>query len=282
MRIELDNVSVVFDTGVSPPVTALDGISLAVAPGERLGIAGPVASGKSTLLAVMAGLVEPTGGRVLHDGKPATRRHPPAARIGLALQSPEKCLFEKTVFDDVAFAPRRLGLEGERLAERVRQALESMGLDPEAFGSRSPFSLSTGEQRRVALAGVIAAAPRVLLLDEPTAYLDPPSRRDLLQRLLAMNEEQGITMVMVGHDMDEMTAFARRLVLVDEGRVAAAGEAAGLLTDVGLLRRHRLREPGTVSLCRLLEAAGAGPVPPTLDEERLVEMLAERAGGKAP
>jgi energy-coupling factor transport system ATP-binding protein len=285
MRIELENVSLTFQAGTPFAANALGGVSLAVEPGERLGIAGPTGSGKSTLLGIMAGILKPTTGRVLHDGAPlAKKEQPQPGRVGLSLQTPESCLFEKTVFDDVAFAPRRLGLEVEAVTTRVEDALVSMGIEPRIFGSRNPFSLSAGEQRRVALAGVIAAQPQALLLDEPTAYLDPASRRDLIGRLVAINEQLGTTIVVVGHDMDEMYAFAHRMVIIDQGRKVAEGSAAGILTDAGLLAKHRLREPGTVQLCRLLESCTGAGAPAVLEEEqaveRLLQVLQARRGAK--
>ncbi len=274
MRIELNDISLSFQPGTPFAVKALDGVSLAVRPGERLGIAGSTGSGKSTLLGVMAGILRPAAGRVLHDGQALSRKtRLRPGRIGLGLQSPENCLFEKTVFDDVAFAPRRMGLEGELLGRRVMWALGCVGLDAAAYASREPFSLSVGEQRRVALAGVIAPEPEVLLLDEPTAYLDPATRRDLLGRLLAMNGERGTTMVVVGHDMDELAVFAERLVIMDDGRVAIDGPADKLLKDEALLERYGLEAPGTVALCRLLSSCAGREVAAVLDEEEAANLL---------
>lgn len=279
MRIELDDISLSFQPGTPFAVKALDRVSLMVRPGERLSIAGSTGSGKSTLLGVMAGILRPAAGRVLHDGQALSRKpRLQPGRIGLGLQSPENCLFERTVFDDVAFAPRRMGLDGERLGQRVMWALECVGLDAAASATREPFSLSVGEQRRVALAGVIAAEPAVLLLDEPTAYLDPATRRDLLERLLAMNDERGTTMVVVGHDMDELAVFAERLVIMDDGRVAADGPADKLLKDEALLERYGLEAPGTVRLCRLLSGCAGREFAAVLDEEQAANLLQEIMG----
>lgn len=281
MRVELDNVSLTYQPGTTLEATALDGIDLKLEQGERLGICGATGSGKSTLLGVMAGILAPTGGTVIHDGRSLSRRERPrAGSIGLSLQSPENCLFEKTVFDDIAFAPRRQGLEGERLAGRVTEAMKQVGLEPLRYGKRSPFSLSTGEQRRVALAGVISPGPDILLLDEPTAYLDPASRGDLLQRLIDLNIERKTTLAIVGHDMDEMAVFAERLVVIAAGRVAADGPAAELLADSSLLREHNLEPPATVELCERLGGCLGREVPPVLTEQEAEELLRSLFGSR--
>lgn len=282
MRIELDSVGLTYQPGTTLETRALHGVDLTIEPGERLGICGPTGSGKSTLLGVMAGILKPTSGRVLHDGAVLSRRERPrTGSIGLGLQSPENCLFEKTVYEDIAFAPRRQGLYGEKLAERVTGAMKQVGIDPARYGGRSPFSLSTGEQRRVALAGVIAPAPEVLLLDEPTAYLDPASRTDLLRRLIDLNRERGTTLVIVGHDMDEMAVFAQRMAVIAEGGVTAKGSASELLKDIELLRSYNLEPPATVDLCRRLSECLGHYIPPVLTEAEAMDVLRAISGGEA-
>ncbi|MDO8736563.1 MAG: ATP-binding cassette domain-containing protein [Thermoleophilia bacterium] len=283
-RLEVEHVSLTYQEGTPFAVPALEDVSLSVHAGERLAIAGPVGSGKSTLLAVLAGVEPPTAGRVIHEGGEVTsRRQPPAGSIGLTFQSPENCLFEKSVLDDVAFAPRRQGLDEREVKNRVIDALSITGMNLEQFGHRSPFSLSTGEQRRVALAGVLAMEPAALLLDEPTAHLDPLTRRELIERLVRLNEATGVTMVMVGHDMDELARFAQRVVIIDGGRLAADGAAADLLTDTVLLAGHSLDPPGTVELCELLEKATSAPVTAVIEEVKALELLLglieKRTGG---
>ncbi|MHB8858238.1 MAG: ATP-binding cassette domain-containing protein [Thermoleophilia bacterium] len=287
LRLELDGVSLVYQEGTPFASRALNGISLVVEPGERLGIAGPVGSGKSTLLGVIAGMEAAASGRVLHDGRAVDDRNPPApGSIGLAFQSPENCLFEKTVYDDVAFSPRRQGLAADEVRRRVEEALAATGLDARSFGPRNPFSLSAGEQRRAALAGVLAVEPRALLLDEPTAYLDPAARRELVARLVDLNRRTGVTMVMVGHDMQELAAFAERLIVIDDGLKAAEGPAEAILTDIGLLDAHSLDPPGTVALCRLLSEATGKEIPAVTGEQEAVELLmrltADDDGMRAP
>jgi len=286
-RLELKKASLTYQAGTHFAVPALSEITLTVDPGERLAVAGPVGSGKSTLLAVLAGVEPLSSGTVIHDGiEIASGNMTHAGSVGLAFQSPENCLFEKSVLDDVAFAPRRQGLEEEEVMNRVKAALEAVGMSLEEFGHRSPFSLSTGEQRRVAIAGVLALQPAALLLDEPTAHLDPSTRRELIERLRKLNQETGMTMVMVGHDMDELAGFADRVIIIDGGHLAADGPAKQLLSDAKLLASHGLDPPGTVELCELLGKAAVAPVPPVLHEtqalELILRMMEEQRWGSAP
>jgi len=274
MRIGLDHAGFTYQGGTPAAFDALRDITLTVEPGERVAITGPVGSGKSTLLSLLAGVELPVSGQVSHDGREISEKKPATPGVvGLAFQSPERCLFGKTVFDDVGFAPRHQGLAEPDVALRVEEALSTAGLDPLCFAKRSPFSLSTGEQRRAALAGLLAMRPRALLLDEPTVSLDPPGRRDIMNKLVRLNQETGVTMVVTGHDMDELALFAERVIIIDGGRLAVDGQAAAILTDSDLLAAHQLAPPGTVELCRLLGDATGEPVTPTLDEGQVVGLL---------
>ncbi|MBI5870140.1 MAG: ATP-binding cassette domain-containing protein [Actinobacteria bacterium] len=280
-RLELEGVNLAYNAGTPFAAAALSDVTLTVEAGERLAITGPVGSGKSTLLAVLAGVQPPDSGRIIHEGQEISgRRQPPPGSIGLTFQSPENCLFGKSVHDDVAFSPRRQGLDEREVERRVTDALAATGMRLEQVGHRSPFSLSTGEQRRVALAGVLAMEPQALLLDEPTAHLDPASRRELIVRLVALSESSGKTMVMVGHDMDEIARFATRVVIIDGGRKVADGTPHELLTDIALLEEHSLDPPGTVVLCDLLQKASGKPVAAVIDEQQALELLLEMAGAE--
>jgi energy-coupling factor transport system ATP-binding protein len=222
VRIELENVRHVYAPGTPFEVEALRGVSLAVEPDEVLGIVGGTGSGKSTLVQHLNLLLAPTSGRVLVDGADARtlRASELRRRVGLVFQFPEAALFAPTVEEDVAFAPRRLGLAEEETRERVRGTLELLGAGH--LTERAPFALSGGEKRRVAIAGVLALAPEVLVLDEPTAGLDPATREELLGVVRVLCDG-GTSVVLVSHDLDEVAEAADRVCVLEGGEVRAVG-----------------------------------------------------------
>jgi energy-coupling factor transport system ATP-binding protein len=260
MLIEIENLSHIYATNTPLERTALSNVNLSIGPGERVGIAGQTGSGKSTLMQHLAGLLQPSRGRVLLDGVPAHQRTPPARqrrrRVGIAFQYPEEQIFEQTVFDEVAFGPRNLGLEAPEIAARVRWALELVDLSPEIFLDRSPFTLSGGEMRRVALAGVLALQSEVLILDEPTAGLDPRGRRALLERVEAWQEEGDRTLIIVSHDLASLARLTDRAILLKRGTVAADGPSRQVLGSVETLDAACLKPPSPVMLLHELQRAG--------------------------
>jgi len=260
MLIQIENLHYIYAPRTPLARTALDGASLELRPGERVGIVGQTGSGKSTLAQQIAGLLAPTTGRVLLDGTVAHKRTPAARaqrrRIGLAFQHPEQQIFEQTVFKEVAFGPRNLGLAESEVAERVRWALEMVGLDQAVLIERVPFALSGGEMRRVALAGILAMRPDVLILDEPTAGLDPRGRRDLLARVGSWQAETGMTLILISHHLDEVARLAERVILLAHGQVAADGPTRLVLGDSQLLRSAGLSAPQSVALLEALRTAG--------------------------
>lgn len=225
MRIELCDVRYVYAPGTPFEVEALRGVSLAVEPHEVLGVVGGTGSGKSTLAQHLNLLLAPTSGEVLVDGVNARglARGELRKRVGLVFQFPEAALFAPTVREDVAFAPRRLGLSDEQVEKRVGEALGALGAGH--LAERSPFALSGGEQRRVAIAGVLAMGPEVLVLDEPTAGLDPATREGLLDVVRALREG-GVSVVVVSHDLDEVAEVADRVCVLERGEVRALGTPA--------------------------------------------------------
>jgi energy-coupling factor transport system ATP-binding protein len=265
MLIQVEDLTHVYAPGTPFERVALRQVNLQIAAGERVGILGPTGSGKSTLAQHLAGLLKPTMGRVLLDGMPihsAPRDH--RLQVGIAFQYPEDQIFEQTIFREVAFGPRNLGLDEAEVTARVRWALEMAGLDPEIMSQRMPFTLSGGEMRRVALAGILALRPRVLILDEPTAGQDPQSRRGLLARILAWQEETGLTLVIISHTLEELVLrpaeglgqAVERLVMLKEGQVVADGPTRHILNDVPLLNAIRLDVPEPVKLLRALRQRG--------------------------
>jgi energy-coupling factor transport system ATP-binding protein len=222
VRVELKDVRHVYAPGTPFEVEALRGVSLAVEPEEVLGIVGGTGSGKSTLVQHLNLLLMPTSGEVLVDGVDARtlKMGELRRRVGLVFQFPEAALFAPTVEEDVAFAPHQLGLDEDEVQERVREALGLLGASH--LAGRSPHALSGGEKRRVAIAGVLAMAPEVLMLDEPTAGLDPAAREDLLGVVRSLREG-GTSVVMVSHDLDEVAEVADRVCILEEGEVRAVG-----------------------------------------------------------
>jgi energy-coupling factor transport system ATP-binding protein len=258
--IEVENLSYTYAPGTPLARAALREVSLEISTRERIGILGPTGSGKSTLVQHLAGLLEPGSGRVLLNGV-AAHEHTAAARtqrqqVALAFQHPEDQIFEQTVFREVAFGPRNLRLDEAEVAARVRWALEMVGLEPAAVEGRVPFTLSGGEMRRVALAGILAMRPEVLILDEPTAGLDPRGRRELLARVRLWQEEAGLTLIVVSHNLEELALVVERVVLLEGGRVAADGPACRVLSDGQLLRSIGLDVPQPVALLQALQKAG--------------------------
>ncbi len=240
---------------------ALDGVSMEVHQGGVVGLLGPTGSGKSTLLQHIAGLLEPHAGRVTvmdQDGSsyPGTDQRRLRGRIGILFQRPEEQLFETYVGDDVAFGPRQLGLDHQAVRERVRWAMNVMGLPFQAYKDRFTQSLSGGERRKAALAGVLALRPRLLLLDEPTAGLDPRSRRDLLAILRHLNTAEEMTLILATHNMDDVAVLAERVYVLNEGQVVMEGPTRRVFSRAEQLRTLGLDVPPAVSMMTALHERG--------------------------
>ncbi len=285
--IRCESVTYVYQRGTPVETTALADVSLEIRSGEIVGIIGATGSGKSTLVQHFNGLLRPTRGRVYLDDVDIHAREVDRRRlrqqIGLLFQYPEHQLFEETVSADVAFGPRNLGVAGQELDRRVRGALERVGLDPDRFGPRSPFALSNGEMRRVAIAGILAMEPRMLILDEPTAGLDPLSRQEILDHIRRLHDERGLTIVLVSHSMDAVARLCRRLIVMDRGRVVADGAARSVFADPARLAALGLGLPQVTLCAQRLRERGL-PVRPdvlTVEEGRaaILEAVAVRARG---
>jgi cobalt/nickel transport system ATP-binding protein len=234
--IDVDNLSFSYPGGQS----ALAGVSCRIQTGETVGLVGPNGAGKTTFFLCLGGVLPLRCGNVRVCGlSPANRedRRQLPARLGVVFQNSDDQLFNPTVFDDVAFGPLNLGLPREEVRQRVAAALASVGLTD--YEERVPFHLSGGEKRRVALAGVLAMRPEVLLLDEPTMHLDPRGRRELLQLLHSLTA----TKLIATHDLEMVLALCQRVLLLDQGRLVAEGEPGQILADANLMARHGLEVP---------------------------------------
>ncbi|MGB9867154.1 MAG: energy-coupling factor transporter ATPase [Bacillota bacterium] len=251
MPIELKDVSYTYSPGTPMEVKALDGIDLVIGDGEFVGIMGPTGSGKSTLVQLMNGLLKPTSGKVIVDGLDTTSKgvnlKALRQRVGLVFQYPEHQLFEETVLADVSFGPRNLGFPPEKAEQMAKEALRAVGIEERLFG-RSPFELSGGQMRRVAIAGVLAMAPSTLILDEPTAGLDPQGRQGILSWIRRLHEERKITVILVSHNMEDIALLAQRVIVLSMGRVAMDGDTRSVFTHVEELRRIGLGTPQVTEL----------------------------------
>lgn len=222
MALIVDHVSYVYDPDAPLPRKALDDIYLNIPEGQFIGIIGHTGSGKSTLMQHLNGLVKATSGHIYYKGKDIDAKdydqRELRSKVGLVFQYPEHQLFEVDVFSDVCFGPKNLGLDKEEVEKRARDALGRVGIPEELF-KQSPFELSGGQKRRVAIAGVLAMKPEILILDEPTAGLDPMGRREILDQIKQLRQETGMTILLVSHSMEDVAEYVDRIVVLNRGKV---------------------------------------------------------------
>ena len=257
---------------------ALRQVTFSLANGEFLGLAGHTGSGKSTLIQHANGLLHPHEGRVLFDGRDlADKRTAQDCRsaVGLVFQYPEHQLFAATVREDVSFGPRNLGLSEEEVAERVSEALRLVHLDENDIAERSPFELSGGQQRRVAFAGVLAMRPRVLVMDEPVAGLDPVAREEFLE-LIDELHRSGLSIIMASHSMDDLARLADRVLVLANGEVFRMGTPREVFADVEGLRSVGLDAPAAQRFASELRGAGFDLAPQLYDVESLADAIASQ------
>lgn len=275
-------MSHVYQPGSPFEADALEDIDLTINDGDLLALIGHTGSGKSTLAQHLNGLLTPTSGCVLVDGedinaKGADRRAL-RQRVGLLFQYAEYQLFEETVYKDIAFGPKNQGLTGDELDARVREAFAKVHLPPDTL-EKSPFELSGGQMRRVALAGVVAMQPRVLVMDEPIAGLDPKGRDELTDVIRELHDS-GVTIVLISHNMDDVARIATRVAVLDKGRLAMLGTPREIFARGEELESMGLDVPQTVQLCRRLRAGGM-EVPDCLTNEELAEAICTALEGGA-
>ena len=285
MQVTLEHVTHTYQAGSPFQSVALEDVNMTIGQGEFLALIGHTGSGKSTLAQHINGLLRPTSGRVLLDGqdihekgfdKKAVRR-----RVGLVFQYPEHQLFEETVAKDVAFGPKNLGLPDGEIDERVKEALMKVGLTQEGIAEKSPFELSGGQMRRVAIAGVLAMRPEMLVLDEPAAGLDPQSREDMLQLIRGLHA-QGATIVMISHSMDDVARFATRAVVMEHGKITMEGAPEEIFRHARQLEDMGLDVPSVCKLGLRLRDMGVNCPPDIFREDQAVQaLLTLWKGGKA-
>lgn len=260
MSIVIEHLNYVYMTGGPYETKALSDVNLTIRDGEFIGLIGHTGSGKSTLVQHLNGLIMPTSGRVLVDGMDladkATDRRAIRRRVGLVFQYPENQLFEETVEKDIAFGPRNLGLDDAEIDRRVKDAMRRVALDYGRLHDRSVFELSGGQMRRVAIAGVLAMEPQVLVLDEPCAGLDPHGREEILGLVRRLHEEAGTTIVMVSHSMDDVASLAERVIVMNQGEVVMDGAPRDVFACGEELRGMGLDVPQAVQLADKLRERG--------------------------
>lgn len=242
MAIKIKQLTHIYNEGTPFEKVALHDVNLHIKDGSFLGIIGHTGSGKSTLIQMFNGLLKPTRGEVYVKGinihEDGVDKKHIRQSVGLVFQYPEYQLFEMTVYDDVAYGPKNLGLEGDALKERIESSLKAVGLDEE-FWQKSPFELSGGQKRRVAIAGVLAMNPDILILDEPTAGLDPKGREELFSQLKEMHETRHLTIVLISHSMEDVARYVEELIVLYRGEIAFKGDTREVFK-----RRERLEEIG--------------------------------------
>lgn len=269
----MKNVS--FSYSQFKPQPALANIDLSIEQGAFVSIVGHTGSGKSTLVSLIDGLLKPSQGTIAVNGVVVDSNAKPAQlaklrqHVGYVFQFPEQQLFAETVEQDIAFGPTNLGWDPEQISVAVKRALTMVGL-PQKVAGESPFSLSGGQKRRVALAGVLAMEPSILILDEPTAGLDAVSTRQLMQNIVALNK-QGTTILMITHQMDQVAAFADQVLVMNQGKLVKNAEPEDVFADPQFLKANHLTMPATIDLARQFAQAGIN-----IGHPKTLEQLADR------
>lgn len=258
MPIEVKNLSHIYMKGTLSEVTALSEISFCIEDGEFVGVIGATGSGKSTLIQHFNGLLKPSSGTVTVDGvdiwSKGVSLKKIRQKIGLVFQYPEQQVFEETVFEDIAFGPRNLGYSQEEVEAQVEEARKIVGLDRELL-SRSPFELSGGQVRRVAIAGILATKPKVLVLDEPAAGLDPQGRKEILDNVKCLHET-GMTVILVSHNMDDVARLCQRIMVLHRGKLVADGSPRNVFSQGRFLESLGLKSPDVTVLMERLKDRG--------------------------
>lgn len=263
MNIKVEGLEYTYMPGTPYEKTAVHDVELSLSQGEFVGIIGHTGSGKSTLIQHLNGLLKPTSGRILVDGIDIADKDVKLRelrfKVGIVFQYPEYQLFDETVKKDISFGPHNMGLSEAEIEERVREAMELVGLDP-VLAEKSPFELSGGQKRRVAIAGVLAMQPEILILDEPAAGLDPHGRNEILNQIGFMHREKNMTIVLVSHSMEDIAKMASRVIVMKDGTIAAQGSVHDIFRMGERLKEMNLDVPQITRLINELKRRGV-PLP---------------------
>lgn len=261
MSIKLEHVTYTYGVGTPFEKTALYDTSVEIHEGEFVGIIGHTGSGKSTFVQLLNGLIQPTTGTVTVDGTDISKKTKEVMdmrhKVGMVFQYPEYQLFEETIAKDIAFGPRNFGLSEQEIEERVREAMDFVGLDYQTYADRSPFRLSGGQMRRVAIAGVIAIHPQYLILDEPSAGLDPIGRREIFSEIQRWHKEKDVTVILVSHNMEDVSQMANRLLVLSHGKIQLDGKPLDIFsTKQDVLQQAGVSVPPATAVLQYLQTRG--------------------------
>ena len=260
MSIKIENLTHIYMPKTPFEKKAIDNISLEIVQGEFVALIGHTGSGKSTLIQHINGLLKPTSGSILIDDIDITVKNVKLTnirkKVGLVFQYPEYQLFEETIEKDIAFGPHNLGLDNDEINKRVQRAMKIVGLDYEQYKDKSPFEISGGQKRRVAIAGVVAMEPKVLILDEPTAGLDPKGRDDILNKIVELYKQNDMTIILVSHSMEDVAKVANRIIVMDSGTCILDGTPEKIFKEIEILESVGLAVPQVTYLIRELRNKG--------------------------
>ncbi|MBU3128543.1 energy-coupling factor transporter ATPase [Clostridium sp. FP2] len=260
MSIKIENLTHVYMPNTPFEKKAIDDVSLEIKQGEFVALIGHTGSGKSTLIQHINGLLKPTSGSLLIDDIDITMKKMKLTnirkKVGLVFQYPEYQLFEETIEKDIAFGPKNLGLDNDEINKRVQRAMKIVGLDYEEYKDKSPFEISGGQKRRVAIAGVVAMEPKILILDEPTAGLDPKGRDDILSKIVELYKQNDMTIILVSHSMEDVAKVANRIIVMDSGKCILDGTPEKIFKEIEILESVGLAVPQVTYLIRELRNKG--------------------------
>ena len=260
MSIKIENLTHVYMPKTPFEKKAIDDVSIEIKQGEFVALIGHTGSGKSTLIQHINGLLKPASGRILIDDIDITQKNVKLTnirkKVGLVFQYPEYQLFEETIEKDISFGPQNLGLDNDEINKRVQRAMKIVGLDYEQYRDKSPFEISGGQKRRVAIGGVVGMEPKVLILDEPTAGLDPKGRDDILSQIVELYKEYNMTIILVSHSMEDVAKVANRILVMDKGKCILDGTPVKIFKEIEILESVGLAVPQVTYLIRELRTKG--------------------------
>ncbi|WP_314923200.1 energy-coupling factor transporter ATPase [Mogibacterium diversum] len=280
MSIIVRHLTHIYSKGLPGETVALDDVSFEIASGECIGIIGHTGSGKSTLLQHMNGLLKPHSGEIIvsdmNIGDGSVKKVDISKNVGLVFQYPEYQLFEETVAKDVAFGPRNLGVSEDEISSIVRESIELLGLDYDAVAEKSPFELSGGQKRRVAIAGVLAMKPKVLILDEPTAGLDPASKHDMLEVIKRLRQERNLIVVFVSHNMKDIAELSDRIIVMNGGKLVMNGSPKEVFARASELKSMGLSVPPVTEILYEVSEKLGLEFKPIFEEREAAKYIAEQ------